>query len=478
MQYRTLGRTGIKVSPYALGAMMFGAIGNPNHDDSIRIIHKALDAGINFVDTADAYSRGESEEIVGKALMGRRDDIVLATKLHLPMGDDPNQRGNSRRWIIAEVENSLRRLQTDYIDLYQIHRPDPDTDIEETLSALSDLIAEARVRAVKALPERRVGAEGQQGGQPRADPVQDCHSLLGGGDLDVDVAAAGELLVRGQAEGLGHTPVTPVVDHLGFDGNRRGAQRRHLASGPPGRGHREGPAPAQLAVKIAEGVARLRIGFQLLLLEFELQFRRVVTGLIGASRLNRGLPRCPQDRARHRLRLPGPRFDEQEFLFNAHAARIHRPMLPPDPALNRERAVRTRRRRGGAGLPGPAGRARVRAGGGPGSRIPSARRKGRARPGSSSQSRQAAAMAVSRAGSTRSGADPGPVSGTVVAWKAVIRCRSRDGSICWSLVSARSELSSSPATLPVVAVCRLIATATASSSSSSSGGSAAPTPSR
>jgi aryl-alcohol dehydrogenase-like predicted oxidoreductase len=148
MQYRTLGRTGIKVSPYALGAMMFGAVGNPDHDDSIRIIHKALDAGINFVDTADAYSHGESEEIVGQALKGRRDDVVLATKAHLPMGDDPNQQGNSRRWIMTAAENSLRRLQTDHIDLYQIHRPDPDTAIEETLSALSDLIHSGKVRAI------------------------------------------------------------------------------------------------------------------------------------------------------------------------------------------------------------------------------------------------------------------------------------------------------------------------------------------
>jgi aryl-alcohol dehydrogenase-like predicted oxidoreductase len=148
MQYRTLGRTGIKVSPYALGAMMFGTIGNPDHDDSIRIIHKALDAGINFVDTADAYSRGESEEITGKALKGRRDDVVLATKAGLPMGDDPNQRGASRRWIMTAAENSLRRLQTDHIDLYQIHRPDPATDIEETLSALSDLIHSGKVRAI------------------------------------------------------------------------------------------------------------------------------------------------------------------------------------------------------------------------------------------------------------------------------------------------------------------------------------------
>jgi aryl-alcohol dehydrogenase-like predicted oxidoreductase len=149
MQYRTLGGTGIKVSPYALGALMLGAsIGNPDHDDSIRIIHKALDAGINFIDTADAYSHGESEVVVGKALKGRRDSVVLATKLSRPMGDDPNQQGASRRWIMTAVENSLRRLQTDHIDLYQIHRPDPATDIEETLSTLSDLIHSGKVRAI------------------------------------------------------------------------------------------------------------------------------------------------------------------------------------------------------------------------------------------------------------------------------------------------------------------------------------------
>jgi aryl-alcohol dehydrogenase-like predicted oxidoreductase len=151
MHYRTLGRTGMKVSPYALGAMMLGAtgaIGNNDEDDSIRIIHKALDAGVNFVDTADRYSLGGSEEVVGKALKGRRDDVVLATKVNGPMGADPNQQGNSRRWIMTEVEHSLRRLQTDYIDLYQIHRPDPDTDIEETLSALSDLIHSGKVRAI------------------------------------------------------------------------------------------------------------------------------------------------------------------------------------------------------------------------------------------------------------------------------------------------------------------------------------------
>jgi aryl-alcohol dehydrogenase-like predicted oxidoreductase len=148
MRMRTLGGTGIKVSSYCLGAMMFGAWGNPDHEECIRIIHAALDGGINFVDTADIYSAGESEEIVGKALLGRRDDVVLATKAHSSMGKDVNMRGNSRRWIVREVENSLRRLQTDYIDLYQMHRPDPDTDIDETLSALSSLVRSGKVRAI------------------------------------------------------------------------------------------------------------------------------------------------------------------------------------------------------------------------------------------------------------------------------------------------------------------------------------------
>jgi len=147
MEHRMLGRTGVSVSKLCLGAMMFGAWGEPDHDESIRIIHSALDAGINFIDTADVYSGGESEEIVGKALAGgKRDDVVLATKAHMPMGDDPNHRGNSRRWIVREIENSLRRLQTDRIDLYQIHRPDPSTDIDETLGALSDLVHHGKIR--------------------------------------------------------------------------------------------------------------------------------------------------------------------------------------------------------------------------------------------------------------------------------------------------------------------------------------------
>jgi Aldo/keto reductase family len=145
MEYRPLGRTGVQVSKLCLGTMMFGAWGNTDHDDSIRIIHAARDGGINFVDSADVYSAGESEEIVGKALKGRRDDVVLATKFWGQMDNDPNRRGVSRRWIIAEVENSLRRLGTDWIDLYQMHRPDPQTDIDETLGALTDLVRQGKV---------------------------------------------------------------------------------------------------------------------------------------------------------------------------------------------------------------------------------------------------------------------------------------------------------------------------------------------
>jgi aryl-alcohol dehydrogenase-like predicted oxidoreductase len=149
MELRPLGRTGVSVSKLCLGAMMFGEWGNKDHDDSIRIIHRALDAGINFIDTADVYSAGESEEIVGKALAGgRRDNVVLATKLVMPMGEDPNQRGTSRRWIFQEVENSLRRLGTDWIDLYQVHRPTLDTDLDETLGALTDLVHQGKVRYI------------------------------------------------------------------------------------------------------------------------------------------------------------------------------------------------------------------------------------------------------------------------------------------------------------------------------------------
>ena len=146
MEYRTLGRAGVEVSAFCLGAMMFGSWGNTDEDECVRIIHAALDGGINFVDTADVYSEGESEEIVGRALKGRRDQVVVATKVHGEMGPGRNERGNSRLWIFQEVENSLRRLQTDHIDLYQLHRPDPTTDIEEQLGALTDLVRQGKIR--------------------------------------------------------------------------------------------------------------------------------------------------------------------------------------------------------------------------------------------------------------------------------------------------------------------------------------------
>jgi aryl-alcohol dehydrogenase-like predicted oxidoreductase len=148
MIYRKLGRTGVEVSAFCLGTMMFGKWGNQDVDDCVRIIHAALDAGINFVDTADVYSQGESEEIVARAVKDRRDDVVLATKVHGRMGEGRNRSGNSRLWITKEVENSLRRLNTDHIDLYQLHRPDPSTDIEETLGALTDLVHAGKVRYI------------------------------------------------------------------------------------------------------------------------------------------------------------------------------------------------------------------------------------------------------------------------------------------------------------------------------------------
>src|SRR4051795_10298559 len=191
MEHRTLGRTGVHVSPLCLGAMMFGAWGETDHDESIRIIHRALDAGINFVDTADVYSGGESEEIVGKALAGgRRDSVILATKFHGPMdvamgqpGGDPNSRGNSRRWIIREVEDSLRRLQTDWIDLYQVHRPEVGTDIDETLGALSDLVHAGKIRYVGTstfLPSQLVEAQyvARERGRERPVAEQPPYSIL------------------------------------------------------------------------------------------------------------------------------------------------------------------------------------------------------------------------------------------------------------------------------------------------------------
>jgi aryl-alcohol dehydrogenase-like predicted oxidoreductase len=221
MLYRTLGRTGIKVSPYALGALALGTpIGNPDHGDSVGIIRQALDAGINFVDTADAY--GESEVVVGKALKGRRDSVVLATKFSRPTGDDPNQQGASRRWIMAAAENSLRRLQTDYIDLYQLHRPDPGTDIEETLSALSDLIHSGKVRAIGASQTPASGIieaqwTAQRRGLERFHTEQPPYSILSRG-------IEREVLPIAQRYGMGILVWGPLAQGMLTGRARRGQQ--------------------------------------------------------------------------------------------------------------------------------------------------------------------------------------------------------------------------------------------------------------
>jgi aryl-alcohol dehydrogenase-like predicted oxidoreductase len=210
MEHRSLGRTGVSVSKLCLGAMMFGDWGTKDHDESIRIIHRALDAGINFIDTADVYSSGESEIIVGKALAGgERDDVVLASKVHMPMGEDPNQRGNSRRWIVKEVENSLQRLQTDWIDLYQIHRPDPDTDIDETLGALSDLVHQGKIRYLghSTFPASEIVEAqwtAQQRGRERFRCEQPPYSIL-------TRAVEHDVLPTCQRHGMGVIPYSPLA---------------------------------------------------------------------------------------------------------------------------------------------------------------------------------------------------------------------------------------------------------------------------
>ncbi len=232
MQQRTLGGTGISVSELTLGTMMLGAMGNADHDDSVRIIHRALDAGINFVDTADVYSRGESEEIVGKALQGRRDGVVLATKFGLPIGADPNQRGGSPRWIKRAVEHSLRRLGTDHIDLYQMHRPDRSTDLDETLAALSDLVRAGKVRAIgcstfpaELIVESQWVAE--RGGHHRFRTEQPRYSIL-------SRTIEGHVLPTAQRYGMGVLTYGPLSS--GWLSGRADPTKGHRASGAGARG--------------------------------------------------------------------------------------------------------------------------------------------------------------------------------------------------------------------------------------------------
>lgn len=248
MSYRNLGTTGVNVSPLTLGAMMFGAWGNPDHDECIRIIHRALDAGINVIDTADVYARGESEEIVGKALKGRRDDVVLATKFHGAMDDDdPNHQGSSRRWIIREVEDSLRRLGTDHIDLYQVHRPRPDVDIDETLGALSDLVHQGKIRYVGTstfLASQIVEVQWVAERRHRERPVteQPPYSILAR-DVERDV------LPTAQKYGLGILPWSPLAGGWLSGRYRRGQE--------PGTSSRLERQPARHDPNSPENAAKL-----------------------------------------------------------------------------------------------------------------------------------------------------------------------------------------------------------------------------
>ncbi len=289
MELRALGRTGVKVSCLCLGAMMFGEWGNPDHEDGVRIIHRALDAGINFVDTADVYSRGESEEIVGKALAGgRRDRVVLATKVHGTMGEDPNQFGNSRRWIIREVEDSLRRLRTDWIDLYQIHRPEPGTDIEETLGALSDLVHAGKVRYIGSstfpasmLVEAQWAAERRN--LERFACEQPPYSILARG-IEADV------LPTCQRYGVGVIPWSPLAGGWLTGRYRAGAELPSSlrAQRVPGRFDMSLPAnqrKLELVTQLADLADEAGISLIQLALAFVLRHPAVTAAIIGPRTL-------------------------------------------------------------------------------------------------------------------------------------------------------------------------------------------------
>ena len=272
MNQRNLATTGVKVSPLCLGAMMFGSWGNPDHGDSIRIIHRALDVGINFIDTADVYSRGESEEIVGKALAdGRRENVVLATKVHGTMGDDPNEFGNSRRWIIREVENSLRRLKTDWIDLYQIHRPEPDTDIDETLGALTDLVRAGKVRYIgsSTFPASQVVEAqwvAQRRGRERFVCEQPPYSIMVRG-IENDV------LPTAQRYGMGVIPWSPLAGGWLSGRYRKGAElpSSHRAERIPSRYDMSLPGN-QRKLEMADELAGLAEEAGITLIEMALAF--------------------------------------------------------------------------------------------------------------------------------------------------------------------------------------------------------------
>jgi aryl-alcohol dehydrogenase-like predicted oxidoreductase len=280
MKRRILGPTGISVSEFALGTMMFGAMGNTDHDESVRVIHTALDAGINFVDTADVYSAGESEEIVAKALKGRRDDVVLATKFGLPMGADPNHSGGSPRWIKREVEASLRRLGTDRIDLYQIHRPDHATSIDETLAALSDLQREGKIVAfgsstfpAEAIVEAQWAAE--RGAHHRFVTEQPLYSIL-------TRSIEAHVLPTTEKYGMGVLTYSPL--NAGWLSGRASTQGQHRSASRPSMYDPSIPANQAKAAAVAalsELAREAGLPLPHLALWFVLAHRAITSVLIG-----------------------------------------------------------------------------------------------------------------------------------------------------------------------------------------------------
>jgi aryl-alcohol dehydrogenase-like predicted oxidoreductase len=281
---RPFGRTGVKVSALALGTMMFGERGNPDHEDGIRIIRRALDAGINLVDTADVYSQGESEEIVGKALEGRRDEVFLATKFHGQIGTDPNHFGNSRRWIVRAVEDSLRRLRTDHIDLYQVHRPEEDTDFDETLGALSDLVHQGKIRYIGTSTfEPSAIVEGQwiseKRGRERVVAEQPPYSILARG-------VEREVLPIAQKHGLAVIPWSPLAGGWLTGKFRAGGAQPQTSRGgrQPGRFEIDAPEnAAKLAAVEALALLAEQSGLSLihLALGFVLEHPAVTAPIIG-----------------------------------------------------------------------------------------------------------------------------------------------------------------------------------------------------
>ncbi len=288
VEYRAFGRTGVQVSTLALGAMNFGAWANEDHDDALRIINRALDAGINFIDTADVYSQGESEEVVGKALAGgRRDDIFLATKFHGQMGDGRNHQGNSRRWIVREVENSLRRLRTDWIDLYQVHRPEPETDFDETLGALSDLVRQGKIRYIGTSTfEPSSIVEGQwiaeRRGRERVASEQPPYSILVRG-------VEREMLPVAQRYGMAVIPWSPLAGGWLAGRYRPGHAPSKRAERIPARYNAENPANAGKIAAVDRLTALAdEAGISLIhmALAFVLQHPAVTSAIIGPRTLD------------------------------------------------------------------------------------------------------------------------------------------------------------------------------------------------